>query len=129
MILAGSLRHKVRALRRETETLYFALRDPRTPLVAKLLAGVIVAYALSPIDLIPDFIPVWGYLDDLILIPLGRALCLRLIPEDILLEARGRAARSHDHPKSYIAALFIILLWLAALLAVAAWLHRLLASD
>ena len=109
--------------------LYFAVRDPRTPLIAKIFAGVIVAYALSPIDLIPDFIPVLGYLDDLIVIPLGIAVCLRLIPAEILADARVRAGRSPERPKSTAAAFVIVLLWLAGFVALAAWLRRFFVSG
>ncbi len=82
-------------LKSETVTLYFAARDPRTPLHARLVVAAIVAYALSPIDLIPDFVPVLGYVDDLILIPIGIALAVRLIPEPILAECRERAQEAY----------------------------------
>src|SRR5688572_19726119 len=98
------LRERARFLKRETMALYFAIRDPRTPLVAKILAGIVVAYALSPIDLIPDFVPVLGYLDDVVLVPLGVALCLRWIPKPILAEARLRAESVSARPKSVVAA-------------------------
>lgn len=116
------LRDKARLLKREVLTLYFAVRDPRTPLPAKLVAGLVVAYALSPIDLIPDFIPVLGYLDDLVLVPLGIALALRMVPPAVLAEAREQAARLSEKPKNWLAAAVIVLLWLAATLAVAWWL-------
>ena len=118
------LREKAREFRRETLALYFAIRDPRTPLAAKIVAGVVVAYALSPIDLIPDFIPVLGLLDDLILVPLGIALCVRLIPAPILAEARVRAASVVTRPKSYAAAAVIVLAWLAASALFCAWFYR-----
>jgi uncharacterized membrane protein YkvA (DUF1232 family) len=82
-----------RALKRDVVALWLAARDPRTPLAAKLLAGVVAAYALSPIDLIPDFIPVLGYLDDLLLVPAGIWLVVRLIPAELLAEFRAAAAR------------------------------------
>jgi uncharacterized membrane protein YkvA (DUF1232 family) len=98
-------------------TLWFCRRDPRTPLSAKILAGVVVAYAFSPIDLIPDFIPVLGYLDDLILVPLGIYLTIRLIPPPVLADARREAdawlAQRRSKPKSYWAAAFVIVVWLA----------------
>ncbi len=103
-------------LKRETFTLYLACRHPRVPWYAKLLALIVVAYALSPIDLIPDFIPVIGYLDDLILIPLGLMLVIRFIPADVLAECRaksekivGRATRAGK-----IAAGAIVAIWILA---------------
>ena len=82
---------RARQLKAEVYALYLAYRDPRVPWYAKVLAACVVGYALSPIDLIPDFIPVLGYLDDLVLIPLGIALTLRLIPPEVLDECRARA--------------------------------------
>ena len=84
---------RIRKLKRETLVLYFAARHPRTPWCAKLFAAVVVAYALSPIDLNPDFVPVLGYFDDLILVPLGIALAIRLIPPTVLAECRAQAAQ------------------------------------
>lgn len=114
---------KQRAGRLKTETyaLYLAYRDPRVPWCARALAAVVVAYAFSPIDLIPDFIPVLGYLDDLILIPLGVLLVLRLIPPEVMAECRARAAveLAENKPVSGIAALIIIALWLLALVLLA----------
>ncbi len=118
------LRDRAFALRRETLALYFALRDPRTPLLARIVAAAVVAYALSPIDLIPDFIPVLGMLDDLILVPLGIALCLRLIPSPVLAEARARASGSVMRPRSYVAAALIVIAWLAASTLFCAWIYR-----
>ena len=118
------LKDKARSIRRETLALYFALRDPRTPLAARIVAGIVVAYALSPIDLIPDFIPVLGMLDELILVPLGIALCLRMIPPSVLSEARARASGSVMRPKSYAAAAVIVLAWLVASGLFCAWVYR-----
>ena len=109
----GRLRDWAQALRRETLVLYFAARDPRTPWYAKLLAGAVVAYALSPIDLIPDFIPVLGYLDDLILVPIGIALVLKLIPAEVLSAARARAEAAIERPRSIAAAVIIVAIWIA----------------
>lgn len=117
----GWLRDKARLLKSDTLTLYFAVRDPRTPLMARLVAGLVVAYALSPIDLIPDFIPVLGYLDDLVLVPLGIALALRLVPPAVLADARAAAAALPDKPQNWFAAAAIVLLWLATTLAVGGW--------
>jgi uncharacterized membrane protein YkvA (DUF1232 family) len=116
---AARLREWARALKRDVVALWFAYRDPRTPLLPRLLAMGIVAYALSPIDLIPDFIPVLGFVDELILLPGAIWLTLRLIPADVLAAARERAAQwlaaSNARPKSYFAAALIVLIWLAAL--------------
>ena len=121
-----TLRERVRALKRETLTLYFAVRDPRTPLVAKLVAGLVVAYALSPIDLIPDFIPVLGYLDDLILVPLGIMLALRLIPAAVLIAARAQAELTLLRPTNRVAAVVIVAIWIACALLLGWWLVRVL---
>ena len=119
----GRLAQWARALKRESLALYYATRDARTPWYAKLLAGAIVAYALSPIDLIPDFIPILGYLDDLIIIPLGIALVLRMIPTEVLEECRVRARSelAGARPVSRAAAAVIIVLWILGA-ALTAWL-------
>jgi uncharacterized membrane protein YkvA (DUF1232 family) len=108
------LRERVRALKREALTLWVAARDPRTPLAAKLLAGAVAAYAFSPIDLIPDFIPVLGLLDDLVIVPLGVWAVLQLIPAALLTEYRIAAARLAQRPVSRMAAGAIAAVWLAA---------------
>jgi hypothetical protein len=122
--MAG-LRDRARRLKAETYALYLAARDRRTPWYARLLVAGIVAYALSPIDLIPDFVPVLGYLDDVILIPLGLALALRLIPAEVMAEARerARAELGAGRPRSRVAAAIIVAVWIVALAAVAwgAW--------
>ena len=103
-------------LKSETHALYLAYRDPRMPLYAKLFAALVVGYAFSPIDLIPDPIPVLGYLDDLILVPLGVALAVRMIPEDVLSESRQKAremVERGERPVSRAAAAVIVVLWLA----------------
>lgn len=94
--LVARLRRKARALRQEVRALAIAARDPRTPRAARALAIAVTAYALSPIDLVPDFIPVFGWLDDLLIVPAGIALCLRMIPEDVLTEARQLGNRSES---------------------------------
>jgi uncharacterized membrane protein YkvA (DUF1232 family) len=98
-------------------TLWFCRKHPDTPWTAKLMAALVVAYAFSPIDLIPDFIPVLGYLDDLILVPLGIYVTLRLIPPHVLTAARAQAqdwiAQREARPKNYLAAALIVALWLA----------------
>ena len=103
-------------LKCETYALYLAYRDPRVPLHAKLFAALVVSYAFSSIDLIPDPIPVLGYLDDLILVPLGVALTVRMIPEDVLSESRQKAremVERGEKPVSRAAAAVIVVLWLA----------------
>ena len=109
------------ALKREVMALWFACRDPRTPWYARLLTMLIVAYALSPIDLIPDFIPVLGYLDELILLPVGIYLVLKLVPTEALADARARAQAWVDSrkpkPRNWIAAAVIVLVWVAVLWA------------
>jgi uncharacterized membrane protein YkvA (DUF1232 family) len=114
------LKDWARILKRDAVALYLATRDPRVPWYAKALAIVIVAYALSPIDLIPDFIPVIGYLDELILLPLAIAGVLRLIEPAIMAEHRARAAEMADRPTSKLGAALIIGIWIIAI-ALAAW--------
>jgi len=113
-----------RSLKRNVVALWIAARDPRTPISAKLVAGAVAAYALSPIDLIPDFIPVLGYLDDLLLVPLGIMIAIRMIPGSLMTEFRGQALERENRPTSMIAAGAIILLWLMAITALAFWLMR-----
>ncbi|MFO1321807.1 MAG: DUF1232 domain-containing protein [Burkholderiales bacterium] len=104
------------ALRRNGMTLWFASRDPETPVIAKLLALLIAAYALSPVDLIPDFIPILGYLDEVILLPLAIALCLKLLPQAVTSRARESAetwfAEKRAKPKSLFGAGLIVGLWI-----------------
>lgn len=117
----GRLAQWAHALKRESLALYYAARDARTPWYAKVLAGAIVAYALSPIDLIPDFIPVIGLLDDIILVPMGIALAVRLTPKP-LWEARLREAElsAQKLPRIWWGAALIVALW-ATLLGLLAW--------
>ncbi|HEY6897850.1 MAG TPA: YkvA family protein [Rhodocyclaceae bacterium] len=117
-----SLKDAARRLRRQSLVVYFAARHPALPWPVRLLALAVAAYALSPIDLIPDFIPVIGYLDDLIIVPLGIALVLRLTPPEVLAEAHRQADAAAEKPVSRIAAAFIVVLWIAS----AIWLTRLL---
>jgi uncharacterized membrane protein YkvA (DUF1232 family) len=118
------LRDWAKRIRRDVVAVYIAARDPRTPRHVRLLALAVAAYALSPIDLIPDFIPVLGYLDDLLLVPLGIWLVVRAIPPDVLLEARAEASSRVERPTSRIAATVIVLLWLAGAAALVLWLYR-----
>lgn len=108
------------AAKRDVVALWIAARDPRVPRGAKLVAGVAAAYALSPIDLIPDFIPVLGYIDDLILVPLGVWLALKLVPDPLMAEFRARAEALDERPSSRAAARGIILFWIAVM-AVIFW--------
>lgn len=110
------------ALKSTVHALYLASRDPRVPLLAKLIIGVVVAYAISPIDLIPDFIPVIGYLDDLLLLPIGIWIATRLIPAEVWQECLTLAEKNASElPKSRRAALVIIVIWLFAVVAFAQW--------
>lgn len=104
--------------------LWIAARSPLTPRLAKIVAGAVAAYALSPIDLIPDFIPVLGYLDDLLIVPLGIAWAVRLIPAPLMQEFRKAAASAAMQPRSAVAAVAVVMLWLSALLAMILWWGR-----
>jgi uncharacterized membrane protein YkvA (DUF1232 family) len=101
-------------LRRDSHAIYFAARDPRVPWYAKILAVAVAAYALSPIDLIPDFIPVLGYLDDLIIVPAGIWLVVALIPPDVMRECRAQADTAMQRPSSKLGLTIIIALWILA---------------
>lgn len=107
-------KQRVRQLKKETYAIYLACKDPRVPWYARLIAACVVAYAFSPIDLIPDVIPVLGYLDDLILVPLGIMLVLRMIPPAVLTECREKAeaAMSQGKPTNWIAAAVVVAIWL-----------------
>ena len=104
---------RARTLKRETYAVYLACRDPRVPWYGRLLAACIVGYAFSPIDLIPDFVPVLGYLDDLILIPLGVLLVRRLIPADVLADCRARAATLSAKPTGWVGVAIVVAIWVA----------------
>ena len=121
-----NLRNWARLLKAETLVLWFCCRHPRTPLAAKILATAVVAYALSPIDLIPDFIPVLGFLDEVILLPIFIWLTLKLVPEAVVVESRIAAQAWMDahrlKPRNYIAAAIIIALWTAAAWLLWRWL-------
>ncbi len=116
-------RQRARRLKTEVHALYLAYRDPRVPWYARAVAACVVAYAFSPIDLIPDPIPVLGYLDDLVLLPLGVVLALKLIPAPVMAECRQRAqeAAREGRPTNWLAAALIVLVWLA-LAALGVWL-------
>lgn len=113
------LKTRARALKQEAYAIYLAARDPRTPWYVKALIFFVVAHTFSPIDLIPDFIPVLGYLDDLIITPGGIWLAVRLIPAEVLEEARATAAsRDVDRSVGKVGAVLIVLVWIAALIGV-----------
>jgi uncharacterized membrane protein YkvA (DUF1232 family) len=114
------------ALKRDVVALWIAARDPRTPWHAKAVAGAVAAYALSPIDLIPDFVPVLGYLDDLLIVPLGIAWAVRLIPVQLMAEFRAEAMKKAHKPKSLVAAGLIVLLWIVSIAICAYWMMSLL---
>jgi uncharacterized membrane protein YkvA (DUF1232 family) len=121
------LKEWARRLVAEVVVLWFCTRHPRTPFVAKALAVAVVAYAFSPIDLIPDFIPVLGYLDDLLILPAGIWLVLKLVPQDVIAECREQAARwqagNETRPRNYLTAALVIACWLAALVLAWLWLR------
>ncbi len=118
--MLDQLKTRARALKKEVYAVYIAARDPRTPWYAKALIFLIVAYALSPIDLIPDFVPVLGYLDDLLIVPGGLWLAIRLIPPEALEEARATAAaRGVDGSASRVGAALILLIWILAIIWIA----------
>jgi len=120
-LMLARLKNRARLLKRDVVTLWFAYRHPQMPLAAKIAAILIVAYAFSPIDLIPDFIPVLGFLDEVILLPAFIWLTLKLVPESVVVESRSAAQAwmnaHHTRPRNYIAAAIIIGLW-----SIAAWL-------
>jgi uncharacterized membrane protein YkvA (DUF1232 family) len=115
------LRRWARTLKREIVVLWLAARDPRTPLLAKLLAGAVAAYALSPIDLIPDLVPVLGLLDDLILVPVGIWLALRLIPQALIAELRDTAAATAWPGAARAGAMGIVVVWVLAVVGAIVW--------
>jgi uncharacterized membrane protein YkvA (DUF1232 family) len=119
----AKLKNRAFILKREAYALTIAVRDPRVPWVAKVFMGLVLAYVFSPIDLIPDFIPVLGYLDDLIIVPLGIALTLKMIPAEVMTEARQQAEEllRQGEPISRAGAVIVIVIWLMVL-AVVIWL-------
>jgi uncharacterized membrane protein YkvA (DUF1232 family) len=117
---------KARELKIQVYALYLAYRDPRTPWYAKVFAALVVGYAFSPIDLIPDFIPVLGYLDDLILVPLGVLLAKKMIPVVVMEECQEKARKleAAGKPVNYVAAAIIVLIWVLIVLFVGIYLYR-----
>jgi uncharacterized membrane protein YkvA (DUF1232 family) len=118
--MAGRLKDRAQSIRRDIHAIYLAARDPRTPWYAKALAVCVAGYALSPIDLIPDFVPVLGYLDDAVIVPLGILAVVKLIPAGIMADHRAAAARAAERPVSRTAAAVIALIWVGSI-ALTAW--------
>jgi uncharacterized membrane protein YkvA (DUF1232 family) len=117
-------KQRARQLKTETYAIYLACKDPRVPWYARVFAGFVVAYAFSPIDLIPDVIPILGYLDDLVLVPLGIMLVLKMMPPAVLAECREKAeaAMAQGKPTSRLAALVIVGIWLLLGIFAVVWL-------
>ncbi len=115
--LIARWRLAARQFRTETLALYYSIRDPRSPWYSRLAGGIVVAYALSPLDLIPDFVPVLGLADELVLLPLGFWLTVKLIPPQVMADnrARARAEMSERRPGNWAAAAVIVLIWIAAI--------------
>jgi uncharacterized membrane protein YkvA (DUF1232 family) len=121
-------RHWARLVKRDVHAICRAARDPRVPWYAKALAVCVAGYALSPIDLIPDFVPVLGYMDDVIIVPLGILMVVKLIPPEIMAEHRALAAAAQDRPASHTAAIVMAIVWTASI-GLAGWLcYRALVS-
>ena len=117
------VREWARVVKRDVLVVYLVARDPRVPWPVKMLAAAVAAYALSPIDLIPDFIPVVGYLDDLVIVPLGILAVVKLVPAEVLADLREEAARRlAARPRSWAGAAVIVVLWLVLLAIVVRWL-------
>jgi uncharacterized membrane protein YkvA (DUF1232 family) len=116
-----SLRAWARSLKRDTHAVWLAARDPRTPWHAKALGVTVAAYALSPIDLIPDFIPVLGLLDDLLIVPLGLWLTLKLIPAEVMATHRAAAEAAADRPVSRVAAVVVLAIWIGLGVVAGVW--------
>lgn len=122
MMRLGSIKAWARSIKRDVIALWIAARDHRTPIIAKVVAAAVAAYALSPIDLIPDFIPVLGYLDDLLIVPAGIILAIKLMPVALLAEFREKVLRQAAKPNGYAGFAIIVAIWLAA--AALIWRYR-----
>ena len=120
-VLTGRLRAAAKRIKHDALTVYFVARDPNTPILVRLLALAIAAYALSPIDLIPDFIPILGYLYDIILLPLGIILVIKLTPSSVIEVSRSKAAKAASKPTSQVAAAVVIVIWLLCAAAFGYW--------
>ena len=120
----GKLKALAHRTRLDAMVVYFAARDPRTPFLVRLLALTIAAYALSPIDLIPDFIPVLGYLDDILLLPLGIIIVIKLVPAAVVSDSRKLAIVLSEKPISHIGAAVIVTIWILAAVGLSYGLYR-----
>jgi uncharacterized membrane protein YkvA (DUF1232 family) len=127
----ANFKQRMRRLKSETYALYLAARHPETPWYAKVFVAGIVAYAFSPIDLIPDFVPILGYVDDLVLIPLGIAIAIKMIPADVLAECRTRAQDSFasGRPVSRTAAVIIVGIWIVLAALCSLWAYEAFAAK
>jgi len=125
MQLLAKFRGRIRDLKSECIALYFAARHPQTPWYAKLLVVAVVAYAMSPIDLIPDFVPVLGLMDDLLILSLGIALAIKLVPSSVMVECRAlaRTGALPGTPAARLAAAVIIVIWAALSVWAALWVY------
>jgi len=119
------VREWARGIKRDVHALYLAARDARVPWYAKVIAAAVAAYALSPIDLIPDFVPILGYLDDLVIVPLGIMLAIKLIPPNVMAEHRAAAVRDQAKPKSWAGAIAVIGVWTVLAVLAGAYVYRL----
>jgi uncharacterized membrane protein YkvA (DUF1232 family) len=125
----GAWKKWAASLKNNLYALYLASRDDRVPIPAKIIIGLVVAYAVSPIDLIPDFIPFIGYLDDLLLLPLGIWLAIRLVPQEVWQECQALAVkRVAEMPRNYLAAAVIVIIWLLAIAGFMRWAWQFLKS-
>ncbi|NKK66151.1 DUF1232 domain-containing protein [Rhizobium leguminosarum bv. viciae] len=125
MQLISKAKNWAKSLKRDIVALWLAARDPRVPWHAKAVAGAVAAYALSPIDLIPDFIPILGYLDDLLIVPLGIMLAIRLVPVEVMNELRTEATGRIERPSSQVGLIFILAVWLICIIFLALALRKL----
>jgi len=120
----SNFKEKARQLKTDIPALFIALKDKQTPLLAKVLAGIVVVYALSPIDLIPDFIPVLGYLDDLIILPALIAITIKLIPKDVLNKCKEEAKSLGRAKQKWFYAIPFIIVWMIILLIIISFIFR-----
>ncbi len=127
-IMIKKLKNKAKDLRKETYTLYLVYKDSRVSWWKRVFLGIVIGYAFCPIDLIPDFIPILGYLDDLILVPLGISVVLKLIPEEIFIESRKKAMEEEnkDIPIGKKTAVVIVFIWIIGLGMIFIWIFNLL---
>jgi uncharacterized membrane protein YkvA (DUF1232 family) len=125
MRLITTLKERAKQLKNQTYTMYLAFKHPNTPWYAKVLLILVIGYAVSPIDLIPDFIPVLGYIDDLIILPLGISIVLKMIPKEVILECREKAASELINGKiKWLGLSIVILIWLILLSVIAIVIYK-----